>query len=303
MKKAFFTLAAALLVLSGCQNDEVLESAVKAQQKAVLTATIPGKTTKVSYEEVLPEEEEIENTSLKAAWDANDAISLIALDSDYKVIDVYNYIYEGEGCETSGAFTGEMITGASHVVAIYPALESIIGGPAEDGWGNAIIEPFPKGVSAFNFRCDNTIVQNIEVLSDYTLMSGDVSIDDSGEMETTLEQEIAVIKLYDYETSEKPNRYVLYDTDKFDFTEGEEPEHNTYAVFTFEDRSLDTSETAVDIEIYPDEFTFEGQPYLVIPPMSSEKALGFNTYYPESATDEFTLYQSELKAGFFYLLD
>ena len=68
MKKAFFTLAAALLVLSGCQNDEVLESAVKAQQKAVLTATIPGKTTKVSYEEVLPEEEEIENTSLKAAW-------------------------------------------------------------------------------------------------------------------------------------------------------------------------------------------------------------------------------------------
>ena len=105
MKKAFFTLAAALVVLSGCQNDEVLESAVKAQQKAVLTATITGKTTKVSYEEVLPEEEEIENTSLKATWGANDAISLIALDSDYKVLDVYNYIYEGEGGETSGAFT------------------------------------------------------------------------------------------------------------------------------------------------------------------------------------------------------
>ncbi len=37
--------------------------------------------------------------------------------------------------------------------------------------------------------------------------------------------------------------------------------------------------------------------------MSSEKGLGFNTYYPESDTEIFTLYQSELKAGFFYLLD
>ena len=117
MRKSYLLAAAALLVAASCQKNDNASSVEGIKYNpvdVVLSAAIEGVDTKVSYTE--------DANVLKAAWKANDKISLVALDADGKALsnDVFETTTAGASAKFSGTYSNP--DGAVMVSVFYPAL-------------------------------------------------------------------------------------------------------------------------------------------------------------------------------------
>ena len=117
MRKSYLLVAAALLVAASCQKNDNASSVEGIKYNpidVVLSAAIEGVDTKVSYTE--------DANVLKAAWKANDKISLVALDASGKALsnDVFETTTAGASAKFSGTYSNP--DGAVMVSVIYPAL-------------------------------------------------------------------------------------------------------------------------------------------------------------------------------------
>ena len=126
MRKSYLLVAAALLVAASCQKNDNASSVEGIKYNpidVVLSAAIEGVDTKVSYTE--------DANVLKAAWKANDKISLVALDADGKALsnDVFETTTAGASAKFSGTYSNPK--GAVMVSVFYPALTEGKGTEAE----------------------------------------------------------------------------------------------------------------------------------------------------------------------------
>ena len=126
MRKSYLLVAAALLVAASCQKNDNASSVEGIKYNpvdVVLSAAIEGVDTKVSYTE--------DANVLKAAWKANDKISLVALDADGKALsnDVFETTTAGASAKFSGKYSNP--DGAVMVSVFYPALTQGKGTVAE----------------------------------------------------------------------------------------------------------------------------------------------------------------------------
>ncbi len=128
MRKSYLLVAAALLVAASCQKDDYASSVEGIKYNpvdVVLSAAIEGVDTKVGYTE--------DANVLKAAWKANDKISLVAIDADGKALsnDVFETTTAGASAKFSGTYSNPK--GAVMVSVFYPALTEGEG-TAEKPW-------------------------------------------------------------------------------------------------------------------------------------------------------------------------
>lgn len=128
MRKSYLLVAAALLVAASCQKNDNASSVEGIKYNpidVVLSAAIEGVDTKVSYTE--------DANVLKAAWKANDKISLVAIDADGKALsnDVFETTTAGASAKFSGTYSNPK--GAVMVSVFYPALTEGEG-TAEKPW-------------------------------------------------------------------------------------------------------------------------------------------------------------------------
>ena len=117
MRKSYLLVAAALLVAASCQKNDNASSVEEIKYNpidVVLSAAIEGVDTKVSYTE--------DANVLKAAWKANDKISLVALDASGNALsnDVFETTTAGASAKFSGTYSNP--DGAVMVSVFYPAL-------------------------------------------------------------------------------------------------------------------------------------------------------------------------------------
>ena len=118
MKKSYLIItAAALLAAASCQKSDTAPAAPETRYNPVdivLSAAIEGADTKVSYTE--------DANVLKSAWEKDDQVSLVAYDSDGKVLsnDVFTATEAGASAKFSGTYSDP--TGAAAVSVFYPAL-------------------------------------------------------------------------------------------------------------------------------------------------------------------------------------
>ena len=118
MKKSYLIItAAALLAAASCQKSDTAPAAPETRYNPVdivLSAAIEGADTKVSYTE--------DANVLKSAWEKDDQVSLVAYDSDGKVLsnDIFTTSTAGTTTKFSGTYTGP--AGAAAVSVFYPAL-------------------------------------------------------------------------------------------------------------------------------------------------------------------------------------
>ena len=126
MRKSYLLVAAALLVAASCQKNDNAPSVEGIKYNpvdVVLSAAIEGVDTKVGYTE--------DANALKAAWKANDKISLVAIDAYGKVLsnDVFETTTAGASAKFSGTYSNPK--GAVMVSVFYPALTEGKGTEAE----------------------------------------------------------------------------------------------------------------------------------------------------------------------------
>ena len=118
MKKSYLIItAAALLAAASCQKSDTAPAAPETRSNPVdivLSAAIEGADTKVSYTE--------DANVLKSAWEKDDQVSLVAYDSDGKVLsnDVFTATEAGASAKFSGTYSDP--AGAEAVSVFYPAL-------------------------------------------------------------------------------------------------------------------------------------------------------------------------------------
>ena len=118
MKKSYLIItAAALLAAASCQKSDTAPAAPETRYNPVdivLSAAIEGADTKVSYTEVA--------NVLKSAWEKDDQVSLVAYDSDGKVLsnDIFTATTAGTTAKFSGTYSDP--AGAVAVSVFYPAL-------------------------------------------------------------------------------------------------------------------------------------------------------------------------------------
>ena len=144
MKKSYLIItAAALLAAASCQkSDNAPASEVKYNPvEVVLSAAIEGVDTKVSYTE--------DANALKSAWVKDDAISLIAYDSDGKVLsnDIFTATTAGTTTKFSGTYSNP--DGAVAVSVLYPAL-TVGSGSSSNAW-----------------RCESDVIYNVTLGDKY----------------------------------------------------------------------------------------------------------------------------------------
>ena len=143
MRKSYLLVAAALLVAASCQKNDNASSVEGIKYNpidVVLSAAIEGVDTKVGYTE--------DANVLKAAWKANDKISLVALDADGKALsnDIFETTTAGASAKFSGTYSNPK--GAVMVSVFYPALTEGKGTEAEP-WhskkreGTGLSDPTP----------------------------------------------------------------------------------------------------------------------------------------------------------------
>ena len=126
MRKSYLLVAAALLVAASCQKNDNASSVEEIKYNpidVVLSAAIEDIDTKVSYTE--------DANALKAAWKANDKISLVAIDASGKVLsnDVFETTTAGPVAKFNGTYSKP--DGAVMVSVFYPALTEGKGTSAE----------------------------------------------------------------------------------------------------------------------------------------------------------------------------
>ena len=118
MKKSYLIItAAALLAAASCQKSDTAPAAPETRSNPVdivLSAAIEGADTKVSYTE--------DANVLKSAWEKDDQVSLVAYDSDGKVLsnDIFTATEAGASAKFSGTYSDP--AGAVAVSVFYPAL-------------------------------------------------------------------------------------------------------------------------------------------------------------------------------------
>ena len=143
MRKSYLLVAAALLIAASCQKNDNASSVEGIKYNpidVVLSAAIEGVDTKVSYTE--------DANVLKAAWKANDKISLVALDASGNALsnDVFEATTAGASAKFSGTYSNPK--GAVMVSVFYPALTEGKGTEAEP-WhvkkreGTGLSDPTP----------------------------------------------------------------------------------------------------------------------------------------------------------------
>ena len=166
MRKSYLLVAAALLVAASCQKNDNASSVEGIKYNpidVVLSAAIEGVDTKVSYTE--------DANVLKAAWKANDKISLVALDADGKALsnDVFETTTAGASAKFSGTYSNPK--GAVMVSVFYPALTEGEG-TTEKPWhskkreGTGLSDPQPLLYDVIKGKT------NISVTSRYQLQRG-----------------------------------------------------------------------------------------------------------------------------------
>ena len=117
MRKSYLLVAAALLVAASCQKNDNASSVEGIKYNpidVVLSAAIEDVDTKVGYTE--------DANALKAAWKANDKISLVAIDASGNVLsnDVFETTTAGPVAKFDGTYSNP--AGAVTVSVFYPAL-------------------------------------------------------------------------------------------------------------------------------------------------------------------------------------
>ena len=143
MRKSYLLVAAALLVAASCQKNDSASSVEGIKYNpidVVLSAAIEDIDTKVGYTE--------DANALKAAWKANDKISLVAIDASGNVLsnDVFETTTAGPVAKFSGTYSNPK--GAVMVSVFYPALTEGKGTEAEP-WhvkkreGTGLSDPTP----------------------------------------------------------------------------------------------------------------------------------------------------------------
>ena len=166
MRKSYLLVAAALLVAASRQKNDNASSVEGIKYNpvdVVLSAAIEGVDTKVGYTE--------DANVLKAAWKANDKISLVALDASGNALS--NDVFETTTAGVSAKFIGKYSNpvGAVMVSVFYPALTEGEGTEAEP-WhskkreGTGLSNPTPLLYDVVKGHL------NISVRSDYQLQRG-----------------------------------------------------------------------------------------------------------------------------------
>ena len=166
MRKSYLLVAAALLVAASCQKNDNASSVEGIKYNpidVVLSAAIEDVDTKVGYTE--------DANALKAAWKANDKISLVALDASGNALsnDVFETTTAGASAKFSGTYSNP--AGAVMVSVFYPALTEGKGTEAEP-WhskkkeGTGLSNPTPLLYDVVKGQL------NISVRSDYQLQRG-----------------------------------------------------------------------------------------------------------------------------------
>lgn len=148
MRKSYLLVAAALLVAVSCQKNDNASSVEGIKYNpidVVLSAAIEGVDTKVSYTE--------DANALKAAWKANDKISLVAIDASGKVLsnDVFETTTAGPVAKFNGTYSKP--DGAVMVSVFYPALTE------------------GKGTRAEPWRCESSALFNMVLGNEYMNIS------------------------------------------------------------------------------------------------------------------------------------
>ena len=166
MRKSYLLVAAALLVAASCQKNDNASSVEGIKYNpvdVVLSAAIEGVDTKVSYTE--------DANVLKAAWKANDKISLVALDASGNALsnDVFEATTAGASAKFSGKYSNPV--GAVMVSVFYPALTEGEG-TVEKPWhskkreGTGLSDPTPLLYDVVKGK------KNISVAVTYQLQRG-----------------------------------------------------------------------------------------------------------------------------------
>ena len=158
MRKSYLLVAAALLVAASCQKNDNASSVEGIKYNpidVVLSAAIEGVDTKVGYTE--------DANALKAAWKANDKISLVAIDASGNVLsnDVFTATTAGPVAKFSGKYTNP--AGAVSVSVFYPALTKENG---TSGWST-------ENGLLFEMKLDNKYISISNYWTSYQEMNAD----------------------------------------------------------------------------------------------------------------------------------
>lgn len=152
MKKYYLILAAMAAVSVSCQKNDsrdVIRDTECHPVSLTLTASIEGSGTKVSYTD--------ESNALKAAWEAGDKLSLVALDKSGKVLsnDVFSATKGGSSADFAGTYSNP--EGASSVAVFYPALTEGDGSDSSP-WTSKQIDKEEGNPLLYNFRIGNKYI-------------------------------------------------------------------------------------------------------------------------------------------------
>ena len=188
-----FVLVAAMI---SCQKTTAPQQHASKALKMTLTATICNGDTKVSYEDV--------DNVLKTAWEQYNKVSLLALDSQGRLLsnDIFTAMSAGKSVDFDGVFTNDPNTAS--LVVYYPALTQGTGeesspyeSPTENGYsGNGVLYGAKKGDkyltirSAYFLQTDNA---NTSHLAQYALMAGPAEVQ-GDKISVTMEHLAYVIK-------------------------------------------------------------------------------------------------------------
>ena len=197
MRKSYLLVAAALLVAASCQKNDNASSVEGIKYNpidVVLSAAIEDIDTKVGYTE--------DANALKAAWKANDKISLVAIDASGNVLsnDVFETTTAGPVAKFDGTYSNP--AGAVTVSVFYPALTEGDGSDAQP-WRceNNVLYSMKLGkkyisISSFGHKYQD-VNADPAFLSKSVVMKGeisDMSAFMSGAAKTTLKNTCYIIK-------------------------------------------------------------------------------------------------------------
>ena len=112
MKRFFIAACAMLIAMVSCQKNEDKVTEQKSEPIPVKMTVSIGEATKVTFEE--------EDNVLKTAWEADDQVSIIALDESHNVIsnDIFTAQSSGKSTDFTGTFTNDAAT--RYVRVFYP---------------------------------------------------------------------------------------------------------------------------------------------------------------------------------------
>ncbi|MCQ2140995.1 MAG: hypothetical protein MJY83_01445 [Bacteroidales bacterium] len=168
MKKNIFYIALTLLSICACQKENTEKNAEGTPM--TFSAVIAGnEQTKASFSDE-------DGSVLKFSWDAEEKISVIAFDSENKVLAVDTFTSTGEAGRTRADFTGTLtqVEGTHHLECFYPALTEHRGNQyfeqltGHSFYSVQLNSQYSNHTSSFSYRGKT----KTEHLGKYAVMSG-----------------------------------------------------------------------------------------------------------------------------------